>query len=265
MNPSHGNPSYNPPLVYTRNHSKPTYNTYVLYVNVFHTRIVLRIAYEILPSVTHFSLLSFRIHRDGISPVVGKTVSYYGYFVVNHSEKKKKKMCSLSTKSFIRRLTPLSKASIFQSKRLNLFCFNNRDVSRNLLPNARTNEGRDLSFEIATTTIRYRWRGGGDTTMDSKSLEINHESDPRRGRISCLENVDSRTLLFNFISLSPLFGSGKSSVNHRHIFRKNGTFFSNCGSRVIKGRYKNFFVPIIIIIAWNEFYFIYNLLNYSLN
>lgn len=66
--------------------------TYVLYVNVFHTRIVLRIAYEILPppSVTHFSLLSFRIHRDGISPVVGKTVSYYGYFVVNHSEKKKK-------------------------------------------------------------------------------------------------------------------------------------------------------------------------------
>lgn len=126
MNPPHGNPSYNPPLVYTRNqHSKPTYNnTYVLYVNVFHTRIVLRIAYEILPppSVTHFSLLSFRIHRDGISPVVGKTVSYYGYFVVNHSkrEKKKRKKSVLAfDESFIRRLTPLSKVSIFQSKRLN--------------------------------------------------------------------------------------------------------------------------------------------------
>lgn len=126
MNPPHGNPSYNLPLVYTRNqHSKPTYNnTYVLYVNVFHTRIVLRIAYEILPppSVTHFSLLSFRIHRDGISPVVGKTVSYYGYFVVNHSkrEKKKRKKSVLAfDESFIRRLTPLSKVSIFQSKRLN--------------------------------------------------------------------------------------------------------------------------------------------------
>lgn len=103
--------------------SRRTYNTYVLYVNVFHTRIVLRIAHEILPpsSVT-FSSFIVSYPPSGISPVVGKTVSYYEYFVVSHSgrmEKKKKKCVRFRHKttysSFKRHFF---QPSIFQSKSL---------------------------------------------------------------------------------------------------------------------------------------------------
>lgn len=102
--------------------SRRTYNTYVLYVNVFHTRIVLRIAHEILPpsSVT-FSSFIVSYPPSGISPVVGKTVSYYEYFVVSHSgrmEKKKKNVPAFDTKRLIRRLNATFQSSIFQSKSL---------------------------------------------------------------------------------------------------------------------------------------------------
>lgn len=153
--------------------SRRTYNTYVLYVNVFHTRIVLRIAHEILPpsSVT-FSSFIVSYPPSGISPVVGKTVSYYEYFVVSHSgrmEKKKKNVPAFDTKRLIRRLNATFSSHRYSSRnRLNLFRFNNRRIvfaAKFVTLHAR----RSRVTRLSRTRHSISMEGAGERDNDSKS------------------------------------------------------------------------------------------------
>lgn len=91
-------------------------------------------------------------------------------------------------------------------------------------------------------------------------MEINYESgSSTRGRISCLENVDSHTFV-EFYPSFPLFGSNKKSwVNHRgerresmEYTRKNGEyFFSVVFNGGLRGSQRDCIK--IIIIASSEF------------